>query len=405
MAETHAERTPPIVLSPDVIIIGGGASGLMCAIHAGYRGLKVLVLEKGPKVGLKILVSGGGRCNFTNVNADPQENYLSNNAHFCISAMKRYMPEDFIQMVEGAGIGYHEKKLGQLFCDDSAKDIVSMLLQQCDYAGVDIKVREEVEAVSRLPSGAFLLTTRSGSYEAAQVVVASGGLSLPKIASDLAFRLANQLGLNVVAPRAALVPFTWQAKDKALFAALSGISLGVEMSCGSARFSENLLFTHRGLSGPAVLQISSYWQPGAVVNIDLLPEIDASAWLQQHRHDKPQRQISSLLKSRLPNRLVEAVANEWFDDGKLGSASPRDLQALGERLNAWAFKPGGTEGYRTAEVTLGGVDTDEVSSKTFAVKQVPGLFVIGEALDVTGWLGGYNFQWAWASGWCCAQHL
>jgi predicted Rossmann fold flavoprotein len=391
--------------SADVIVIGGGASGLMCAISAGYRGRRVLVLEKGPKVGLKILVSGGGRCNFTNVFADPREQYLSENPHFCISAMKRFAPADFIRMVETAGIAYHEKKLGQLFCDNSAKDIVAMLLEQCDYAGVDIRLRQDVSEVRALADGGFRVRTGDCSFSAAKVVIASGGLSLPKIASDLAFRTAAQIGLNVVAPRAALVPLTWNPVDKARYAALSGIAVDARVSLHGVSFRENILFAHRGLSGPGILQISSYWREGESVAIDLLPDCDAAEWLLESREQNPQQRLVTLLKHRLPNRLVELMTGDWFADVKIGSLSPPQLRDLGARLNGWEFKPGGSEGYRTAEVTLGGIDTDEVSSKSFELKRVPGLYAIGEALDVTGWLGGYNFQWAWASGWCCGQSL
>ncbi|WOJ95198.1 NAD(P)/FAD-dependent oxidoreductase [Congregibacter variabilis] len=389
----------------DVIVVGGGASGLMCAISAGYRGLRVLLLEQGPKVGLKILVSGGGRCNFTNLFADPREHYLSENPNFCISAMKRFSPSDFIQMVETAGIDYHEKKLGQLFCDNSAKEIVAMLLQQCAYAGVEIRLRQEVTAISPNEGHGFGVATEEKQYRASKVVIASGGLSMPKIASDLAFRTAKDLGLKLHAPRAALVPLTWNSSDKVRYEALSGISTEVVASCGGESFRENLLFTHRGLSGPAILQISSFWREGMTVDINLLPDLDAAAWLATARESNPQQRLLTLLKGHLPKRLVELMSGSWFADQKIGSFSPPELTAIGERLNAWSFMPGGSEGYRTAEVTLGGIDTDEVSSKTFELKQVPGLFAIGEALDVTGWLGGYNFQWAWASGWCCGQHI
>jgi len=389
----------------DAIIVGGGASGLMCALNAGYRGLDVLVLEKAPKVGLKILVSGGGRCNFTNLFADPREHYLSQNAHFCISAMKRFEPTDFVSMVENAGIDYHEKTIGQLFCDDSAKDIVAMLLQQCEYAGVNIEVNAEVVRVTPLHDQTFRVETPHVIHLAAKVVLASGGLSLPKIASDLAFRTANQLDIEVVPPRAALVPLTWNSGDKAVYAALSGIALDVIAACDGVSFRENMLFTHRGLSGPAILQISSYWREGEAVEINLLPELHAGDWLMQERARKPQQRITTLLKGMLPNRLVDILAGEWFDDVKIGSLSPQEVESVGARFNGWVFKPSGSEGYRTAEVTLGGISTDEVSSKTFALQRVPGMYAIGEALDVTGWLGGYNFQWAWASGWCCAQHL
>ncbi|MEZ5549673.1 MAG: NAD(P)/FAD-dependent oxidoreductase [Pseudomonadales bacterium] len=389
----------------DVIVVGGGASGLMCALTAGFRGLSVLLLEKGPKVGLKILVSGGGRCNFTNRLVDPHRHYLSQNPHFCISAMKRYEPEDFIRMVETAGIAFVERRHGQLFCRDSARDIVSMLLEQCEYAGVDIRVGQDVATVSPMADGLFSVKTQDATYTAARVVIASGGLSLPKIASDLAFRTANRLGLQVVPPRAALVPLTWNSGDKAKFESLSGISAEVVATCNGASFREKLLFTHRGLSGPVILQISSYWREGASVYIDLLPDVDAARWLTGARESGPQQRLVTLLKTLLPNRLVEAVTGDWFEDARIGSFPPARIAAIGGHLNAWEFRPGGSEGYRTAEVTLGGIDTDEVSSKTFEVKRTPGLYVIGEALDVTGWLGGYNFQWAWASGWCCAQAL
>lgn len=389
----------------DVIMVGGGASGLMCAIHAGYNGHKVLLLEKGPKVGLKILVSGGGRCNFTNQGVDPSQHFLSENPHFCISALKRYPPELFIEMVENHGIDYHEKKLGQLFCDHSAKDIVAMLLTEAEWAGVEIRTGMEVLSISKGQDGAFTVSTAGQTFRAGKVVLASGGLSMPKIASDLAFRTANDFALDVVAPRAALVPLTWNSADKESFVDLSGISLDAEVSLGVASFRENILFTHRGLSGPSILQISSFWREGGVVLINLLPELDAEAWLLDERALSPKIHLSTLLKRHLPNRLVDYLANHWFADQKVGSFTHAELSALAKRLNAWSFKPGGTEGYRTAEVTLGGISTNEVSSKTFAVKKVPGLYAIGEALDVAGWLGGYNFQWAWASAYSCAMHL
>lgn len=389
----------------DAIVIGGGASGLMCAISAGYRGRRVLVLEKGPKVGLKILVSGGGRCNFTNLFADPREHYLSSNPHFCISAMQRFSPQDFLQMVEGAHIPYHEKAPGQLFCDRSAKDIVSMLLEQCEYANVTIRTGVEVEALKQEQGGYAVTTVGGESLRAGSVVIACGGLSLPKIASDLAFRIANELGLKIVPPRAALVPLTWNSADKPRYASLSGISLDASVSCRGAVFRENILFTHRGLSGPAMLQISSFWREGDSVVINLLPDRQASSWLLEARERDPQQRLVSLLRSVLPRRLVEALTGDWFEDIKIGALSPPQVARLGEQLSSWVFKPGGSEGYRTAEVTLGGIDTDEVSSKTFELKGVPGVYAIGEALDVTGWLGGYNFQWAWASGWCCGQFL
>ncbi len=398
----------------DVLVIGGGASGLMCASQAAKRGLSVLLLEKGPKVGLKILVSGGGRCNFTNMFADPQEQFLSDNPHFCISAMRRFEPWDFVAMVEARGIAYHEKKLGQLFCDNSAKDIAAMLLEDCKAAGVDVRVDHEVVAVDTPgatdatqedEAAGYRVTTTLEHFFAHKVVLASGGLSMPKIATDLAFRVANSWRVQVIAPRPALVPLTWNSRDKPLYAELSGIALDASVSCGNAAFRENILFTHRGLSGPGILQVSSYWREGETIDINLLPDTQAAAWLLAERDQNPQQKIASVLKRQLPNRLVDHMTDQWFTDTKVGSATPAELEALGHLLNGWEFKPGGSEGYRTAEVTLGGIDTREVSSKTFELQKVPGMYAIGEALDVTGWLGGYNFQWAWASGWCCAQHL
>ena len=393
----------------DVIVVGGGASGLMCAVTAGNRGLDVVLLEKGPKVGLKILVSGGGRCNFTNVFADPRKQFLSQNPHFCISAMKRYEPSHFIDMVEASGIEYHEKKLGQLFCDNSSKDIVSMLLDHCAVAQVDVRVSREVTAVTPDKDGTFRVETEQETYLAQKVVIASGGLSLPRIASDLAYRTANRLGVNVVAPRAALVPLTWNSRDKGSYQSLSGISVDAIVTSNAVSFRENVLFTHRGLSGPAILQVSSYWREGDSVCIDLLPETNVVDWLTGERKTMPQRRLVTLLKTKLPNRVVDVLldarVDHWFEDIRVGSCSSQQIAEIGAQLKAWEVKPGGCEGYRTAEVTLGGIDTDEVSSKTFELKQVSGLFAIGEALDVTGWLGGYNFQWAWASGWCCAQYL
>lgn len=391
------------VRAVEVIVVGGGASGLMCAISAANRGRQVLVLEKGPKVGLKILVSGGGRCNFTNTFADPREHYLSDNAHFCISAMRRFLPSDFVGMVEAAGIAYHEKTPGQLFCDHSAKEIVRMLLDECEGAGVDIRLNSEVTSIREDIDGGFTLSVGEQHYKAQKVVIASGGLSLPKIASDLAFRSAKAMDLHVIPPRAALVPLTWNTRDKQLFSGLSGISCDANVSCNGQSFRENILFTHRGLSGPAILQISSFWREGDAVLIDLLPNLIVREWLLSARESQSQQKLSTVLKLQLPKRLVDAVVDVWFADKKIGSFSPQELAVIAEQLTAWSFQAGGSEGYRTAEVTAGGIDTEEVSSKTFELRKVPNLYAIGEALDVTGWLGGYNFQWAWASGWCCGQ--
>ncbi|MEC8619420.1 MAG: NAD(P)/FAD-dependent oxidoreductase [Pseudomonadota bacterium] len=397
----------------DVLIVGAGASGLMCAIHAGRRGLKATVLEKGPKPGLKILVSGGGRCNFTNLWADPEGHYLSENQHFCISAMRRYPVSAFIDMVNAHGIAYHEKKLGQLFCDHSAQDIVAMLLNEAEQVGVDIRLNSEVSKIVPGTAG-FRVAVAVGkpaeasarySVSAPKVVLASGGLSLPKIASDLAYRTASELNMSIVSPCPALVPLTWNNADKAVFADLSGVSAECEVTCGGQSFRENLLFTHRGLSGPAILQASSYWQPQESLFIDLLPHFDLLTELEVARHQRGKSRLSAILKGALPNRLVDAVSGTWFEDTTVAEMSSLQRVAAAEQFHRWCFSPGGTEGYRTAEVTLGGISTAEFSSKTFEAKKYKGFYAIGEALDVTGWLGGYNFQWAWASGYCCAQHL
>jgi predicted Rossmann fold flavoprotein len=390
--------------SPDVIIVGAGASGLMCAIHASRKGLKVLVLEKNKKPGMKILISGGGRCNFTNLWADPREHYLSENPHFCIAAMSRYSPWDFIDMVDKHQISFHEKTLGQQFCNDSSKQILAMLLDECEQTGVKIELNSEVTDIHPDEKG-FSVSTHNQTYTAKKVVLASGGLSLPKIASDLAYQTANKLDLSLVAPKAGLVPLTWNTRDKALFEPLSGISLEVVVSCLGTSFREAMLFTHRGLSGPAILQISSYWREGESVSINLVPDVDAESWLKEARDEKPQSLISTQLKALLPNRLVEQIDGHWFEDIQIGNLSNTKLMHLAGQLNIWQFKPGGSEGYRTAEVTLGGIDTDELSSKTMEAKRIPNLYVIGEAVDVTGWLGGYNFQWAWASAYSCALAL
>lgn len=327
--------------------------------------------------------------------------------------MRRYPVTEFIDMVNAHGIAYHEKKLGQLFCDHSAQDIVDMLLDEAAKAGVQIRLKSEVSMVAPESSGYRVAVTKSEgktavdayAIQASRVVLASGGLSLPKIASDLAYRTARELGLSVVPPSPALVPLTWNNADKEKLSALSGVAVDCEVSCNGQSFRENLLFTHRGLSGPAILQASSYWRPGDDVNINLLPDHDVLAWLQQMRQDRGKVLLATALKALLPNRLVEVVINRWFDDQVLGDMSARQCEQVAAHLQAWRFRPGGTEGYRTAEVTLGGLATTEFSSKSFEAKNYPGLYAIGEALDVTGWLGGYNFQWAWASGYCCAEQL
>jgi predicted Rossmann fold flavoprotein len=385
----------------DVIIIGAGAAGLMCAIEAGKRTRRVLVLDHAERIGKKILLSGGGRCNFTNVDAGPA-NYLSRNPHFCKSALARYRPADFIALVEKHRVPYHEKKLGQLFCDHSSKAIVQLLEAECRAAGVTIVTGCQVRAIEK-PEQFRVLTDR-GELQAQSLVIASGGLSFPKMgASGFGYEIARQFGLKLVATQAALVPFTLEGELLEAANTLSGVAVDSDAGCGRQSFRENTLFTHRGLSGPAILQISSYWSPGASIELDLLPGVDALAWLQARRGERPQAQLKTILGERLPNRLVEHFEGRWFASKPMQHCGDKLLQALAQQLQAWRIRPSGTEGYRTAEVTLGGVDTRGLSSQTMEAKAVPGLYFIGEVVDVTGWLGGYNFQWAWASGYCAGQ--
>jgi len=384
----------------DVIVIGAGAAGMMCAAQAGQRGRRVLLIEHYDVVGEKIRISGGGRCNFTNVNAGPA-NYLSQNPDFCRSALARYTPANFVRLVERYGIAYHEKKLGQLFCDRSAHDIIAMLKAECAEGGVDWKMPCSVESVTRDDTG-FRLVTTHGEATCTSLVVATGGLTVPKIgATPFGYRLAEQFGLGVVAPTAALVPLAMPPEFLARFGALSGVAVEVEAAHGTGRFRENLLFTHRGLSGPAILQVSSYWDGRAPIVIDLLPDLDAASWLRA-RADSTAR-VDNLLAERLPARL----AREWcLAQGvavPIRTLSDERLSALGTQLENWPVQPSGTLGYNKAEVTLGGVDTRHLSSKTMGVLEVPGLYFVGEVVDVTGWLGGYNFQWAWASGHAAGQ--
>ena len=378
----------------DVIILGAGAAGLMCAARAGQRGLRVAVLEKAEKPGKKILISGGGRCNFTNVDAGPA-NYLSSNPHFAKSALARYTPADFIALVEKHGIAWHEKTLGQLFCDGSAKQIVQMLLDECPES-VDVICGADPSAVVK-DGDTFAVSARGRSFAAPALVIATGGPSIPKMgATGFAYDLARQFGLKVVEPRPALVPLTLGGED-VLFRELSGVSAQVRARAGKTTFDEAALFTHKGLSGPAILQISSYWRPREEVGITFLPQADAN-WLLDLKRDRPKATVCSALREHLPDRLADALAERLGIERELGNVSDRDLRATGERLANWRFTPTGTEGFAKAEVTIGGIATSELSSKTMEAKSVSGLYAIGEAVDVTGWLGGYNFQWAWASG-------
>jgi predicted Rossmann fold flavoprotein len=381
----------------DVVIVGGGAAGLMCAVEAGKRGRRVLVIERSGEIGKKILISGGGRCNFTNLHVTP-ENFLSANPHFCKSALARYSPADFIAMVERHGIAYHEKERGQLFCDVSAKLIVTMLADECRQAGARIDVNGVVTSVERERDG-FRIETGGGPIHATSLVIASGGLSIPKMgATNFGYELAKQFGHSVVPTRPALVPLTFSAEDLARYRDLSGIGLPVEASCGGQSFSGPMLFTHRGISGPAILQISSYWKHGAELRINLLPRIDGAEWLLERQQSRPAAELKSVLGERFPKRLAQRLSEIQFDSRPLRQYRAAELRQVAAQLQNWVFQPIGTEGYRTAEVTAGGVNTDDLSSATMESKKIPGLYIIGEVVDVTGQLGGFNFQWAWASG-------
>ncbi|MCJ8320671.1 MAG: NAD(P)/FAD-dependent oxidoreductase [Colwellia sp.] len=390
----------------DVLIIGAGAAGLMCAASAGYRGKSVTVIDMGKKPGRKILISGGGRCNFTNENAEPS-NFLCQNPHFVISALSRYSSQDFIDLVDRHGLAYHHKTLGQLFCDDSAQDIVDILMTECEWAGVTVKLRNEVLAVIKNDNG-YLVKTNESNYQCQSLVVASGGLTMPKLgASPIGYKIAEQFDLNVLPTTAALVPFTLHDHDKQRFDGLSGISIATEVTSeDGTTFKENILFTHRGLSGPAILQISSFWRAGQAVTINLLPESNLELLISDWRENQGQKSLKNQLSTVLPKRFIESlIKSEAIPDKNINQLNHAEIAALSDYIHTWQIKPNGTEGYRTAEVTLGGVDTDELSSKTFEAKQAPGLYFIGEVIDVVGWLGGYNFQFAWASGWACGQSV
>jgi len=400
---THSRHQPPadtgaIGGDHDVVVIGAGAAGLMCAIAAGARGRRVLVLDHANKVGKKILMSGGGRCNFTNTGTTPAQ-YLSANPHFCKSALARYTPADFIAMVDAHRIAWHEKELGQLFCDDSAKQIVRMLLDEAAAVDAGVRTHCSAEKIERIDGGGFRLRTNLGTIECGSLVVATGGLSIPSMgASGFGYELARQFGHAVLATRAGLVPLTLSGKHQERLQDLSGVAFEVEACCNGAGFRNRMLVTHRGISGPAILQVSSYWQPGDDLRLDLLPDRDIPSWLAAQQRERGAAELRTVLSDALPRRFAQRLCEVWLSSRPMRQYSPAQLQQVADTLQAWPLVASGTEGYRTAEVTLGGVDTNELSSSTMMSKRVPGLYFIGEVVDVTGWLGGYNFQWAWASG-------
>ena len=389
----------------DVVIIGAGASGLFCAAQAGYRGRKVLVLDHANKAGKKILMSGGGRCNFTNLDAAPKH-FLSANPHFCISALKRYTPNDFVELVDRHGLEYVEKAPGQYFCQHSAKDLLNILLTECEWSGSEIRLDTSVKTINKRDQG-FSLITNKGEIECESLVVATGGLSIPTLgASGFGYQIAEQFGLKVLPRRASLVPITIQPAMKEKLSTLSGVSVDIEASANGVSFKEPMLFTHRGISGPAILQISNFWQPGDELQLNLLPDINPDEHFKTLRNDKPKRALETELNQLLPKRFVEVVKQDlpWITK-PMAELSNDNLAELIQYLTHFDVQPNGTEGYRTAEVTLGGIDTNEVSSKTFECNSVKGLYFIGEVLDVTGWLGGYNFQFAWSSGFAAGQFV
>ena len=387
----------------DAIILGAGAAGLMCALTAGQRGRKVLVLERNDKAGAKILISGGGRCNFTNLGVAP-ERFLSDNPHFCVSALRRYTQRDFIGLVERHRISYHEKTLGQLFCDGSARAIVAMLLHECAGGGVDLRVGQCVTTISK--PDVFRVETNSGLFTAPALVLATGGLSIPKMgATALSLDAARRFGLRVTETRPGLVPFRAKHHAPGFDPSLAGVSLEASVSCGRHTFRENILFTHRGLSGPAILQISSYWRPGVAIAVDLLPGLDAAGFLKERKRTRPKALPQTVLSEVLPARLAQSLAAAHLPSVEMANITDRTLAGLAEQLNRWQFTPHESEGFAKAEVTVGGIDTRDLSSKTMEARNVGGLYAIGEAVDVTGWLGGYNFQWAWSSGWCAGQAI
>ena len=390
------------VSTTDVLVIGAGAAGLMCAIEAGRRGRRVIVIDHADKPAEKIRISGGGRCNFTNLHTTPKQ-FLSNNPHFCVSALKRFTQHDFIARIDARGIAWHEKTLGQLFCDGSAKDIIEMLLDDLRAARGELRLGVEPGAITRAADG-FEVETPAGRIACASLVIATGGKSIPKMgATGFAYNVAKQFGLDVIEPRPALVPFTFHEAKLGPVAELAGVSVEARVSCGKVSFDEGMLFTHRGLSGPSILQISSYWREGEEVVIDLARGRNVFEALKRDRKERPKLQLDNALAAMLPKRLAEQIAARTHGTSRLADLSDAKLRAVADEVNAWRVTPDGTEGWRTAEVTLGGVDTDGLSSRTMEATRAPGLYFVGECVDVTGWLGGYNFQWAWSSGWAAGE--
>ncbi|HWN58767.1 MAG TPA: NAD(P)/FAD-dependent oxidoreductase [Methylomirabilota bacterium] len=387
----------------DVVILGAGAAGLMCAMTAGARGKRVLLLESGDSAGAKILISGGGRCNFTNLEVTP-ERFISGNPHFCKSALSRYTQHDFIALVERHRIPYHEKTLGQLFCDRSAREILAMLLAECAAVGVDLRVGHNVTEITR--ADRFRIETDCGSFVSSAIVLATGGLSIPKLgATSFAYDAAHRFGLNVIEPKPGLVPLKMAGDTLELCQTLSGVSVDAIVACGRDSFRENILFTHRGLSGPAILQISSYWEEGESLSIDLAPGLEVESFLKDRRRTRPKAEVKTILSEIVPARLAQAVAQRVATADSIANLPDRSLLAIVNVLSRFELRPTESEGWAKAEVTVGGIDTSRLSSKTMEARDAPGLYAIGEAVDVTGWLGGYNFQWAWSSGWCAGDSI
>ena len=387
----------------DVVILGAGAAGLMCAMTAGRRGKRVLLIERGDSAGAKILISGGGRCNFTNLKVRP-ERFISGNPHFCKSALSRYTQHDFIALVERHRIKYHEKTLGQLFCDGSAREILAMLLRECDAAGVDLRVGHNVTEITR--ADRFRIETDHGSFVSSALVLATGGLSIPKLgATSFAYDAARRFGLNMIEPKPGLAPLKMDDEMLELCQSLSGVSVDSIVSCGRDIFRENILFTHRGLSGPAILQISSYWERGETLSIDLAPGLDVESFLKDRKRTRPKAELKTILSEVVPTRLAQAIAEQITPGQSMANLPDSRLLAIVDRVRRFEVRPTESEGWAKAEVTVGGIDTDGLSSKTMEARAVPGLYAIGEAVDVTGWLGGYNFQWAWSSGWCAGDAI